>query len=88
VTARKYSETITWNFYHKLYGKTLAAAELYILRIYIYRALLYIVRIEIAVNKATENFAVFNKTNVSFQEGTTLKLDMRQVPVLQIYNKL
>jgi len=60
------------------YSKALAAAALYIL-----------LKIEIVVNKINRGVCSFLKgTNVSFQKGTTLKVDMKQVPVLQIYNKL
>ena len=39
--------------------------------------------------KSHREFCSFlTMTNVSFQKGTTLKVDMKQVPVLQIYNKL
>ena len=77
MTAKKFSEMIIWNFYRKLYGKALAEVELYMLQ-----------KIEIAINKARGNFLLFKQGLMSVQNGTTLKVDMKQVPVLQIYKTL
>jgi len=75
VTARNFQKRLSENFTIKLHGKALTAAELYILR-----------KIEIAVNKGTENFAVFlTRTNVNFQKGITLKMDMKEVSSSSVF---
>jgi len=66
---------VLWNFYHKHYGTPLGVAPLYI----------YIAE---DLKCSQQSNREFNSFQVQKQKATTFKVDMKQVPVLQIYNKL
>jgi len=65
-------------FYHKLHGTPLAVT-----------VLLYIAEYLKCSQQSNREFCTFlTRTNFSFQKRTTVKVNMKQALVLQIYNNL